>query len=266
MVAHDSYWPKSFAISCIAHFFVLSSLGLLAGTLPERHAREEYLVIDLSAVNMVNGGGSSSGGQTILSQPQMPPGSSQTSTAKPASAPSLNSAPLPADQSQPLPSVAGDIKTADSRLPTTNVGTGIGGEAAGTAADSGATTDTNGAIGSGSGYGSGYGNGTGTGNGSGIGSGTGPGIDSAILDFLAEVEKRKDYPYIARKRGFEGVVTLIVELSAAGELNRVQIAQSSGFSQLDDAAASVIRRVCPFPHGLGRPVGMKIPISYRLIP
>jgi protein TonB len=90
-------------------------------------------------------------------------------------------------------------------------------------------------------------------------------VDSVIGAFVSEVEKRKEYPYIARKRGQEGVVIVRVALSAGGELDDLTIVESSGFSQLDDAAMSAIRRVCPFYHGLGQGVRMMVPIDYRLL-
>lgn len=89
-------------------------------------------------------------------------------------------------------------------------------------------------------------------------------IDSIINDFLSQVEKRKEYPYIARRRGQEGTVTVAVRLNAAGELAGVKVIRSSGVAALDEAALALVRRVCPFSHNAGRTIGMNIPIAYQL--
>lgn len=258
-MTHTAYWPRAFGISCIVHLVFFAALGLLAGNLPDRQPAGNYLVIDLT---MVGGGGGSSGTQDLLPQPAA---AAEPSPVRAAPVRSPVSAPLLQEARQVLPVAATDDLAFAGE-------TGADQNQTGTAAAGGGTANTGGGAGSGSGPGSGGGNGTGSGHGDGsgvgpgTGAGSGPGIDKAIMAFLAEVEKRKEYPYIARKRGHEGVVTVLVELSAAGELNQVQVAKSSGSSQLDEAATAVIRRVSPFQHGLGRPVALKIPISYRLLP
>lgn len=49
------------------------------------------------------------------------------------------------------------------------------------------------------------------------------------------------YPVAARRRGQEGVVQLLVELSASGAVTGVAVARSSGWSTLDDAAVTAVR-------------------------
>lgn len=49
------------------------------------------------------------------------------------------------------------------------------------------------------------------------------------------------YPAAARRRGQEGVVELLVELSATGAVTRVTVARSSGVSALDRAAVAAVR-------------------------
>lgn len=49
------------------------------------------------------------------------------------------------------------------------------------------------------------------------------------------------YPALARKRRQEGVVLLRVQLDAAGYVESAVIAQSSGFTLLDDAARAAVR-------------------------
>ncbi len=50
------------------------------------------------------------------------------------------------------------------------------------------------------------------------------------------------YPRLARKKGWEGFVTLAVEVDAAGAVVAVTIASSSGHDQLDRAALEAVRR------------------------
>lgn len=250
-----AYWPKAFGISCIIHFMLILLLGLLIGNLPARQSPEEYIVVDLS---LVSGSESGTGGAAIHSEEKAAglhatPGiSSQASNQSLASEPMRN---FSTDELQTtnLPQAGSD--NAGKTMAAT-----VGGNAAGISMGNGT------AISAGPGTGRKTGSGSGSGISSGSGEGTAPNIDGAILAFLAEVEKHKEYPYIARKRGYEGVVTVFVELSAGGELRQVRVEKSSGFSLLDEAAAAVVRRVSPFRHGLGRPVAMKIPISYQLLP
>jgi TonB family protein len=290
-MTHNTYWPKAFTISCIVHlaFFVL--LGVLAGNLPARHVADEYIVIDLTAVSLTGGGGGGGGGGSPAANDipsQLVNQANALDAASAEAAERLKPQPVQQEPDQSFPAVTETVTAparnltlesrpgaaaaaiesgSESALKAMENGKGSGldgGSGIGSGAGSGSGSGSG--AGTGSGSGSGIGSGSGSGTGSGIGSGSGPGVDSAILAFLAEVEKHKEYPYIARRRGYEGVVTLIVELSAAGDLNQVRVVASSGFSPLDDAAAAIISRVTPFKHGLGRPVAMKIPINYRLLP
>lgn len=89
-------------------------------------------------------------------------------------------------------------------------------------------------------------------------------LDSIINAFLAQIEKQKEYPYIARRRGQEGTVTVAVRLNEAGELTGAQVLRSSGIAALDEAALQLVRKVCPFAHNAGRGIAMNIPIAYQL--
>ncbi len=250
-----AYWPKAFGISCIIHFMLILLLGLLIGNLPVHQSPEEYIVVDLS---LVSGSENGTSGAPIHS--------AEKAAGLPTAPGLFSQAPNQPLASEPMRNFSTD------ELQTTNL------PQAGSANAGEAMTAATGENGTGIGMGNGTaisakpgtgriaGSGSGTSVGSGSGEGAAPGIDGAILAFLAEVEKHKEYPYIARKRGYEGVVTVFVELSAGGELRQVRVEKSSGFSLLDEAAAAVVRRVVPFRHGLGRPVAMKIPISYQLLP
>lgn len=98
-------------------------------------------------------------------------------------------------------------------------------------------------TGQGVGQGSGHGNGSGTGNGDGAGSGngTGSGRDEGAAK-VAKVPPRflggsnPVYPEDLQDQGIGGTVVLRLTVSADGTVTNVDIAGSSGISQLDKAA------------------------------
>ena len=55
------------------------------------------------------------------------------------------------------------------------------------------------------------------------------------------VNPKPSYPLIARRMGAQGVVLLRVHVRADGSVAEVTVAQSSGFSQLDDSALQTVR-------------------------
>jgi len=75
------------------------------------------------------------------------------------------------------------------------------------------------------------------------------------------------YPEQARRRGWEGTVQLRVQLDANGIVQGVTILQSSGYSVLDQAAASQISRwrFKPSLHnGTPQPSTLRVPVKFRL--
>lgn len=75
------------------------------------------------------------------------------------------------------------------------------------------------------------------------------------------------YPSVARRRGAEGTVLLLVEVDADGRPSDVRIKASSGFSPLDFAAVDAVRRWRFAPaRRNGRPVAaeVQVPIRFRL--
>ena len=76
------------------------------------------------------------------------------------------------------------------------------------------------------------------------------------------------YPVASRRRREQGIVMLKVRVSPAGEPEQVQVDQSSGFAELDQAAASVVKQRCRFaPARQGdRPVAawVAVPMQFSL--
>lgn len=97
---------------------------------------------------------------------------------------------------------------------------------------------------------------------SGAGSASAPGYDVAGLD-----NPPPDYPELARRRGFEGRTVLRVEVSSAGRAVRVEIAESSGYALLDEAARAAVGRWRFAPaqrDGLAVAGSVEVPILFRL--
>jgi protein TonB len=78
------------------------------------------------------------------------------------------------------------------------------------------------------------------------------------------LEKNKKYPYMARRKGMEGVVYVKAVIGADGSLVSSSVQQSSGFRLLDDEAIRLIKSVFPFEKGSGEQFTVIIPINYRL--
>lgn len=95
-------------------------------------------------------------------------------------------------------------------------------------------------------------------------SGGGEGEGDAIGRFLARVEDRKEYPFMAVRRNLTGVVTVGVAIDTDGNLVESYIVQSSGAKILDEAGLKAVQKSCPFPHDVGRTLRMNIPISFYL--
>ena len=85
-----------------------------------------------------------------------------------------------------------------------------------------------------------------------------------IAAFLARLEQRKEYPYIARKRGQTGTVTVHIRIAPDGALQEAVVAVSSGVARLDEAAIGLVRQSCPFRHETGADLRMTVPIVYDL--
>lgn len=76
------------------------------------------------------------------------------------------------------------------------------------------------------------------------------------------------YPLLARRKGWEGEVTLALRVEIDGRLTGIQVVGSSGYRVLDNAAVDSLRRAraLPLPGGaLGGSLDMVLPVRYRLL-
>ncbi|MDO9529887.1 MAG: energy transducer TonB [Syntrophales bacterium] len=74
------------------------------------------------------------------------------------------------------------------------------------------------------------------------------------------------YPAIARRRGYEGIVILSAEILVNGNVGKLKIKKSSGYSMLDRSALETVRK-WKFEPGsrMGCPVTMYVEVPVRFV-
>ncbi|ADD67607.1 TonB family protein [Denitrovibrio acetiphilus DSM 12809] len=88
--------------------------------------------------------------------------------------------------------------------------------------------------------------------------------DAYANALIAEVEANKSYPYMAKRKGHEGIAVVALKLSPGGEAAAVQIARSSGSGILDKEALKLVKSVLPLPNDSEDELNIMIPIRYKL--
>jgi protein TonB len=85
---------------------------------------------------------------------------------------------------------------------------------------------------------------------------------------FAWMERHKQYPLLAQRRGLEGSGVLRVRIDRSGRVLERQIVRSTGTPALDDAALDMVRRASPFPavpaEYAGTTFEFVAPVEYRL--
>lgn len=83
-----------------------------------------------------------------------------------------------------------------------------------------------------------------------------------------ELARYFNYPHVARLRGWEGNVLLAFRVKINGHLERIRVAQSSGFAMLDRSALDSLARVDVIPEAVawldGHDIDILVPIIFRL--
>ncbi len=83
---------------------------------------------------------------------------------------------------------------------------------------------------------------------------------------MAHLERRKRYPAGARARREEGTVHVRFSIDAAGNVQSVSLARSSGHPELDEEVLSLVRRASPVPApppGADRTIAAPVRFSVR---
>jgi len=77
------------------------------------------------------------------------------------------------------------------------------------------------------------------------------------------------YPRIARKRGWQGDVTVSLRIEADGQVTQVKLLESSGYNILDMAALRSLKQLATLPQAIRllqqQSMDITLPIHYRLV-
>ncbi|MBI9083685.1 MAG: energy transducer TonB [Desulfobacterales bacterium] len=79
------------------------------------------------------------------------------------------------------------------------------------------------------------------------------------------IESQKKYPVNARARQIEGRVTVRFTIDRTGRATRVEVAGSSRFAMLDEAALKAVRQASPFPRPPGHLFSDAIPLEITIL-
>lgn len=86
-----------------------------------------------------------------------------------------------------------------------------------------------------------------------------------LLERINE-NKKSSYPLSARKKGHQGTVYVLLTLDEEGNMIDAEVVKKASHSSLNTAALKLIKKIMenPYPHGQGKTVRLKLPITYRL--
>jgi protein TonB len=85
---------------------------------------------------------------------------------------------------------------------------------------------------------------------------------------LQLVSSHFDYPLLARRKGWQGIVKLQVHIESNGRISRLHVEQTSGYPVLDRAALQSLQlaSVPDAEHWMqGQAIDIIIPVEYRLV-
>jgi protein TonB len=91
-------------------------------------------------------------------------------------------------------------------------------------------------------------------------------ISTALRHQLA---KHFKYPWLARKRGWQGKVTLSLRVDRNGKLTQWAVSKTSGYALLDRSALNTAKAIGSLPQAAawlnGRSLNLLIPVRYQLL-
>jgi len=87
-------------------------------------------------------------------------------------------------------------------------------------------------------------------------------VDQTLLHIIRKIEAAKRYPRVARKMGIEGTATVRFKLKPGGQVEAVEIIESSGSEILDKASIETVRDAAPLPYKEG---WLKVGIVFKIL-
>jgi TonB family protein len=87
-------------------------------------------------------------------------------------------------------------------------------------------------------------------------------IDPTLLLIMRKIEAAKRYPKLARKMGIEGIAVVRFKLKPAGQVETVEILESSGSEILDKASLETVLDAAPLPYKEG---WLKVGIVFKIL-
>jgi TonB family protein len=88
-----------------------------------------------------------------------------------------------------------------------------------------------------------------------------------LRTLTARIRQYRQYPYLARRQGLEGMVCLRIWLGARGQLTALRVTCGGERESLVEAAKTAVTEAAPFeplPPDLGTSLTVDVPIVFRL--
>ncbi len=86
--------------------------------------------------------------------------------------------------------------------------------------------------------------------------------DPVLLQIMRKIEAAKRYPKAARKMGIEGKTVIRFKLKPGGQVEAVEIVETSGSDILDKASLETVREAAPLPYKEG---WLKVGIVFKIL-
>ena len=87
-------------------------------------------------------------------------------------------------------------------------------------------------------------------------------LDQLQQQIIRKIEAAKRYPRVARRMGIEGTAVVRFKLKPQGQVEAVEIAESSGSEILDHASLQTVRDAAPLPYKEG---WLKVSIVFKIL-
>ena len=88
-------------------------------------------------------------------------------------------------------------------------------------------------------------------------------VEANFQYIMEDIQQGIVYPRMARRMGWEGTAVISFVVCETGEVEDIEIVESSGYSLLDENAVKTIKETAPFPSPPVRAV-LVVPVTYRL--